>query len=73
MSEKHLTNWHWQSIHGQTTIHSSDITRGQSVEEVVETMTFAEKKSKEPQAVGRINEVTTSERAEQVLELLGLA
>ena len=37
------------------------LTRGQSVEEVAEAMTFAEKQSKEPQAVGRINEVTTSE------------
>ena len=37
------------------------LTRGQSVEEVAETMTFTEKQSKKPQAVGRINEVTTSE------------
>ena len=41
------------------------------MEEVAKAMTFAEM-SKEPQAVGRINEVTTSERADQVLELLGL-
>ena len=38
-----------------------DVTRDQSVEELVETMTFAKKKSKEPQAVGRINEVTACE------------
>ena len=42
------------------------------MKEVAETMTFTEKESKEPQAVGRINEVTTSERADQVLQLLGL-
>ena len=36
------------------------LTRGQSVEEVAETMTFAEK-SKEPQEVGGINEVITFE------------
>ena len=39
------------------------------MEEVAETMNFAET-SKEPQTVGWINEVTTSERTDQVLELL---
>ena len=42
------------------------------MEEVAKTMTLTEKQSKETQAVGRINEVTTSERADQVLQLLGL-
>ena len=42
------------------------------MEEVAETTTFTEKQSKEQQAVGRINEVTTSERVDQVLQLLGL-
>ena len=37
------------------------LTRGQSVEEVEETMTFTEKQSKEPQEVGGINEVITFE------------
>ena len=33
---------------------------------------FAKEKSKEQQAVGRISEVTASNQADQVLELLGL-
>ena len=48
------------------------LTGGQSVEEVAETTTFAEKQSKEPQVFSLINEVTASERADQALELLGL-
>ena len=48
------------------------LTRGQSVEELAETMTFANEKSKEPQAVGMIKEVTASDRADQLLKLLAL-
>ena len=42
------------------------------MEELAETMTFAKEKSKESQVVGGINEVTASDRADQVLELLAL-
>ena len=42
------------------------------MEELAETMTFAKKKSMEPQAVGGVNRVTASDWADQVLELLGL-
>ena len=40
--------------------------------ELVEAMTSVKEKSEEPQPVGKINQVTSSDRAEQVLELLAL-
>ena len=35
-------------------------------------MTFIMESSKEPQLVGKINQVTSSDRADQILELLAL-
>ena len=49
------------------------VTKGESVEELAEAMTFVKEKSKEgTQLVSKINQVTSSDRADQVLELLAL-
>ena len=48
------------------------VTKGESVEELAEARTFVKEKSKEPQLVGKINQVTSSDRADQVLEFLAL-
>ena len=48
------------------------VTEGESVEELAEAMTSVKETSEEPRPVGMMNQVTSSDHAEQALELLAL-